>query len=223
MANNKPKITWKKVWWFIWEDESIWSWIANAAIAFVLIKFLVYPGLGFMLDTNYPIVAVVSGSMEHKIAASPVDPTGQFRLCGKVFDEKHYINFDEYWDTCKDWYLVNTNISKQDFRNVIFHNGFNTGDIMILVGEEPEDLKTGDVIVYKTARPDPIIHRIVNIVEENGSYYFQTKGDHNPGSNGDEYKIAEEQLIGKAVFRIPLLGWIKIGFVKLLVTINIIK
>lgn len=222
MGKKQHKITWKKLWWFIWEDDSIWSWIVNVVIAFILIKFLVYPGLGFLLHTGYPIVAVVSGSMEHKIAVSPADPAGELRLCGNVFEEKRYIDFDEYWGSCRNWYMENTNISKSDFRDFSFYNGFNTGDIMILFGKETEDLKIGDVIVYKTARPDPIIHRIVNKWEEDNRYYFHTKGDHNPASNGDEYKIAEEQIIGKAVFRIPLLGWIKIWFVKLLIAINLI-
>jgi len=56
----------KKTWWFIWESDSIWSWIVNIILAFVIIKFLVYPGLGFAMQTSHPIVAVVSGSMEHK-------------------------------------------------------------------------------------------------------------------------------------------------------------
>ncbi|MEA3514214.1 MAG: signal peptidase I [Nanoarchaeota archaeon] len=232
MAKNKrrkPELTWKFAWWFIWEDNSILSWVANAVIAFILIKFIVYPGLGFMLDTSHPIVAVVSGSMEHKLTQTCIEydtdsrgysycakSSEDYFLCGKSFDEKERIHYDTYWNICEEWYIKNTEISKSYFRDFRFHNGFNTGDIMILVGKEPENLKIGDVIVYQTARPDPIIHRIVNIFEEDEKYYFQTKGDHNPGSNGDEYRITEEQIIGKAVLRIPLLGWIKIGFVNML-------
>ena len=55
----------KKIWYFIWEDDSLLSWIVNIVLAFLLIKFLIYPGLGFALSTDYPIVAVISGSMEH--------------------------------------------------------------------------------------------------------------------------------------------------------------
>ena len=218
----KKKSLGKKVWWFIWEDDSILSWIVNIILAFILIKFIVYPGLGFLLDTSHPIVAVVSGSMEHKIAVNPADPSDHYLLCGKVFGEKHMVNFDEYWDTCKPWYTENTNITKDKFREFKFHNCFNTGDIMILHGKEPENLKIGEVIVYQTTRSDPIIHRIVNKWEADGKYYFHTKGDHNPGSNGNEYKISEEQIIGKAVVRIPLLGWVKILFVKLLILLKII-
>jgi len=53
----------KRLWHFLWEEDSIWSWIANVIIAFVIIKFLLYPGLGFVLGTPAPIAAVFSGSM----------------------------------------------------------------------------------------------------------------------------------------------------------------
>ena len=66
MKKKDLNSTWKKVWHFIWEDNSIWSWIVNIILAFILIKFIVYPGLGLALGTSYPIVAVVSNSMEHE-------------------------------------------------------------------------------------------------------------------------------------------------------------
>ena len=65
MTQSKFRKFLKKLWYFLWEENSVWSWIANIALAFILIKFVVYPGIGLILGTNYPIVAVVSGSMEH--------------------------------------------------------------------------------------------------------------------------------------------------------------
>ena len=66
MAQKKSaKDIWKKVWHFIWEEDSVASWVVNIILAFVLIKFIVYPGLGFALGTTHPVVAVVSPSMEH--------------------------------------------------------------------------------------------------------------------------------------------------------------
>ena len=192
--HNFKKIL-KKTWHFIWEDDSIWSWIVNIILAFVLIKFIVYPGLGFLLSTSHPIVAVVSSSMEHN----------------------HQL--DKWWDLNKEWYL-NEDITRADFQIFSFKNGFNRGDIMVLKGKKPADIKTGEVIVFKSGRPDPIIHRVVKTWEENGTYYFQTKGDNNRDSiisaYMDETKIIQERVIGKAVFRIPLLGYIKIWFVELI-------
>jgi hypothetical protein len=180
----------KKTWYFIWEDDSIWSWLVNIVLAFVLIKFIVYPGLGLLLGTSHPVVAVVSGSMEHD------------------------GSFEEWWDDQKGFYLA-YNITAEGFRDYSFPNGFNTGDIMVLRGAPSDKVRVGDVIVFRTGQPDPVIHRVVRVYSDNGRVLFQTKGDHNIASRNDEKRIAESQVIGKAFFRIPLLGWIKIGFVKI--------
>ena len=191
------KKTWKKIWHFIWEDDSIWSWLANIALAFVLIKFIVYPGLGLVLGTSYPVVAVVSESMEHN------------------------GNFDAWWGNAGTWY-ANNKINKEDFENFPLKNGFDKGDIMILRGKPPQDIKVGDVVVFWSAKRDPIIHRVVK-KWYNNTYYFQTKGDNyktNPfsikSSFLDETSVSEQQVAGNAVFRIPLLGYIKIWFVDIL-------
>jgi signal peptidase I len=195
MDKKKFKKTLKKVWWFIWEDDSVWSWLVNIVLAFVLIKFIVYPGLGLILGTNYPIVAVVSESMEHN------------------------MDFDDWWDENKEWY-IERGITKEEFLDFPLKNGFYKGDIMILVGKKPESLNVGDVIVFKSNKPDPIIHRVVEKWEENGRYYFKTKGDNNrdsiKNSLVDETRISEDRIVGKAVFKIPLLGYIKIIFVEIL-------
>jgi signal peptidase I len=195
MDKKKIKGMLKKFWWFIWEDESIWSWIVNVILAFVLIKFIVYPGLGLILGTGYPIVAVVSSSMEHD------------------------GSFDDWWSLQDDWY-TEFNIDVDEFRSYDFKNGFNKGDIMILYGAKPKNIELGEVIVFRSNRPDPIIHRVVKTWSDDNEYYFQTKGDHNPDSiqsiGLDETNIKGEQVIGKAVVRIPFLGYIKIWFVDLI-------
>lgn len=195
-------------WRFIWEDDSVWSWIANVAIAFILIKFMVYPGLGLILGTSHPIVAVVSGSMEHD------------------------GSFDEWWSskavcgneycTQSDWY-VQKGISKVAFQKYGFKDGFNKGDIIVLLGKKPEKINKGDVIVFNSIyKKEPIIHRVVDVKagsagsEGSKEYMFQTKGDHNFDVGRYDTDIKDSTVIGKAVFRLPYLGWIKIWFVKLL-------
>ena len=190
-----------KAWYFIWEEDSVLSWVVNIVIAFVLIKFLVYPGLGFALGgTSHPIVAVVSGSMEHDVA------------------------FDDWWQKHENFYDKH-NISKSEFREYKFDGGFNKGDIMVLYKTKPENIEVGDVLVFRSIRPDPIIHRVVDTWEENGSYYFKTKGDHNSVSiksfKLDETRIPEDQVIGEAVFRVPFVGWVKIGAVELLARLGL--
>ncbi len=192
----------RKIWYFIWEEDSIWSWIVNVILAFVIIKFLLYPGLGFVLGTPAPIVAVVSGSMEHD------------------------GNFEQFWSDplccngactkkeAQGAYYENVNISRDDFKGFDFVNGFNKGDIMILYS--PKNSDVGDVIVYLVPnRPDPIIHRVIKLSEENGQKLFWTKGDHNCDVGSFEQHIPDKAVIGKAVWRVPLLGWVKILAVDL--------
>ncbi len=214
---------WKKTWYFIWESDSILSWIVNIILAFVLIKFIIYPGLGFAMQTSHPVVAVVSGSMEHKATNPCIEfnknrecvrfDKNSYNICGKTFTSQQKTDLGSFWNICGGWYENNTAITKQDFENFKFKNGFNKGDIMVLRGVKPEKIQEGDTIVYmsKTA-PYPIIHRIISTENSEDNYIFRTKGDHNPGADSP---VNEEKIIGKAVVRIPLLGWIKIGFVKL--------
>lgn len=187
----------RKIWHFIWEDDSFWSWIVNVILAFVLIKYVVYPVLGVTLATTHPVVAVVSESMEHD------------------------SNFNKWWNNAGTWYVPN-GIQKEDFEKFPLKNGFNKGDIMVLRGLKPEKVEVGDVIVFWGTKRDPIIHRVVKTWQESGKFHYQTKGDNyktNPTSirnpTLDETNISEEQVIGHAVVRIPLLGYIKIGFVEL--------
>jgi len=202
MDKKEAKKMLKGIRYFIWEDNSIWSWIANVILAFILIKFVVYPGLGFLLSTTHPIVAVVSGSMEHN------------------------SNFDGWWDKNGKWYLDN-NLKKDDFLQFPLKNGFNKGDIMILTGKNPENIEVGDVIVFRSNKPDPIIHRVVKKRQNNSIYFFQTKGDNNKDSikNSiiDETNINQGQIIGNASVKIPILGFIKIWFVEILKFVGIVK
>ena len=191
------KKAWKKIWYFVWEDNSIWSWIVNIILAFVLIKFIVYPGLGIILSTSHPVVAVVSESMEHN------------------------SNFDGWWNNAGNWYVANS-INKDNFDSFPLKDGFDKGDIMVLKGKKSKDIEIGDIIVFWSAKKDPIIHRVVKKWQENNIYYFQTKGDNyktNPmsikSSFLDETNVSEEQVVGNAVLRIPLIGYIKIWFVDI--------
>ncbi len=227
MNNSKNDLSnmLKKTWDFIWHSDSVWSWLINIVLAFVFIKFIFYPGVGILLtgselveegDFNrYPLVAVVSGSMEHmKISHDKdLDP----HLCGNEYDKTDYIvNFDEYWKECGLWYMEN-GITKEQFSKYTFKRGFNKGDIIFIYRKDPKNLKIGDVIVFKSnVRPDPIIHRVVSIDTDGNKIRFDTKGDHNQGKGSLDKGISEDVVIGVGVFRVPYLGWFKIWFVDLI-------
>jgi len=212
---QKIKKSWKKVWKFLWHSDSAASWIVNIIIAFLLIRFVVYPLLGLVLGTGFPVVAVVSESMEHGLYND--------QLCGQDFAE-FPESFDSYWNICGYWY-EKINISKEEFEQYPLKNGFNRGDIIVLRGAHRDSLSVGDVLVFQGPKPQPIIHRVVKewevVNDETGEVgmYYQTKGDHNRDSFGGdlgELEIGEDRILGKGWLRIPYLGWIKIAFVDLL-------
>ena len=55
----------KKLWYYLWEDEGIIGWIVTVIVSFIFVKFILLPGLGLLLGTPFPVVAVVSSSMDH--------------------------------------------------------------------------------------------------------------------------------------------------------------
>ncbi len=170
----------KKVWKFIWNEDSFASWIVNVILAFLIVKFLIFPGLGWALGTSHPVVAVVSESMDHK------------------------GDFENWWERQGGWY-EERNITKEEFMKYDMKDGFQKGDIIFLKGKE--EFEIGEIIVFNANSNNPIIHRVV---KKNGNY--QTKGDANTDSskNLGETEIARERIIGKALFRVPLLGWVKV-------------
>ena len=205
----------KKIWNWIWNSDSILSWVVALVLIFVFVKFIFFPFLSLVMGTTLPLAGVESSSMDHQIVGSS--------LCGNIYNkkEKFRLNFDDYWNKCGNWYEEN-NISKEEFSRFSLKNGFRKGDIIVVWGRfEP---KLGNIIIFRanpeSSAPRPIIHRIVSIEGE----VIQTKGDHNLGqltiSNNpygtDETNIRDDQIIGKALFKVPYLGWPKIWLVEFL-------
>lgn len=210
-------MSWKKLWWFIWKDDSFASLLLNILIAVVLIKFVIYPVLGLILGTSFPVVAVVSCSMQHDATNCWADcylkgqgdlnycVNREKNLCGKNIEDAGVAKV-KYWSVCGDWY-VEKGISEADFKLFQQSNGFNIGDIFVL--RKADNIKIGDVIVYNNKISNaPIIHRVVGIKDG----YYQTKGDHNSASFPFEEKITNEQIYGKVLLKIPYLGWVKVLF-----------
>ena len=191
----------KKFFKYVWEADTITAYSLNILFAFLIIKFLVYPGLGLIFGTSFPVVAVVSSSMEHD---------GSFQ---NWFESPAVCGSQPC--TQQQWYTY-VGVTKNSFENFFFRNGFNKGDVMVLFGTKPKRLEVGDVIVFRAQQAEPIIHRIVAKQERDGRLIFSTKGDHNPAQLPVETYISEEQILGRAVFRIPFFGYIKIWFVQLL-------
>ena len=212
----------KKIWDWIWNSDSLLSWIIALILIFIFVKFIFFPILSLIMGTSLPLAGVESSSMDHQIIK---DDLGILSLCGIYTKNKiEFMDFNEYWRFCGEWYEEN-GITKNEFSEFPLKNGFKKGDIVIVYGRfEP---KIGDIIIFKanseSLAPRPIVHRIVKIDNKNLAI-IQTKGDHNEKQlskdnnylKTDETKIFEDQIIGKVVFKIPYLGWFKIWVTDLL-------
>ena len=78
-------------------------------------------------------------------------------------------------------------------------------NIIITRKVKPEDIKVGDVISFKDKNEDIVItHRVVEVKDINGIYFYQTKGDNN--SSVDQNLVPYSQIQGKYMFKVPFLG-----------------
>lgn len=86
----------------------------------------------------------------------------------------------------------------------------NTGDLVVVTPVGPENIEVGDIIAHEDPdrRENVIItHRVVEIIEagDEGDLSFRTKGDAN--EDVDIYTVDASELVGKAAFVIPSLGY----------------
>ena len=77
------------------------------------------------------------------------------------------------------------------------------GDVAIIEKCTPNDLKVGDIIEYQM-EGYTVIHRIIKIYQEDGEFFYITKGDNN--QTQDRLPVSEDQLIGKVLFKIKYIG-----------------
>lgn len=189
---NKIEKTLDKFWYLLWKDNSLKGWIFSVIILFIFIKLTLFPGLNLITGTELPLAIVESCSMYHK--------------------NNLLSNYNVWWEEHSSKY-ENYNINKVQFERFIFKRGFNKGDILFVLGANPEKLKVGDVIIFEGGRSNPLIHRIIKITKTGENYSFSTIGDNNNGQLIIEKDIKQEQLIGKAVFKLaPYIGWGKLIF-----------
>ncbi|MDH3353151.1 MAG: signal peptidase I [Nanoarchaeota archaeon] len=168
--------------WKFLQEDSWSSFAATLIIAFITIKFIFFPTLSLITGTQLPLVIVESCSMYH-----------------------HEDGFEK---TFESPVYENHNVSIEDTKNWIFQNGFSKGDVIFVV--EAKDIKIGDVIIFNGGTTHPLIHRVI----KTGDYY-ETKGDNdktNMVQLAQEKYISENQLVGKALFKVPFIGWAKLIF-----------
>lgn len=94
-----------------------------------------------------------------------------------------------------------------------------TGDIVIVLKTDPDNLNIGDVIQYM-ADGYTVTHRVVDIFETSDGRYFITKGDANKLPDDP---VKEDRVIGKVIFVLPKVGLIPLYLKKLFELWGIIK
>ncbi len=104
------------------------------AVLGVFAAFALHKFLGFALQTDLPVVAVVSSSMQHNNA-----------------ELTHY-----------GWLDRNLGYNKTYIDSWPFKDGFLIGDMPVVQGTE--NVAVGDIVVYSTSNQNvPIIHRVVRV------------------------------------------------------------
>jgi len=195
------KSLWKSFIHF-WNDDSLKSWLifllVILPVLFLLIKFVFFPTINLISGATQTLVVIETASMHHE---------------GSLGNILYFpINFDNYWNQAKDWY-ISRNISKDQFEKFPFKTGMEVGDIIVLTKRGKINL--GDVIVFEVGEKRPIIHRVVSIRIENNKTIYSTKGDANPSQLSFETSIPKNKVLGKAVAKIPRLGIPKVIAAKI--------
>ena len=187
------KEAWEKFWFLLWKDNSLKGWIFSVIFLFIFIKFIFFPLMSLATGSELPLAIVESCSMYHK---------------GNLLS-----NFNDWFQRHEEKYS-SLDINQTEFSGFSLKKGFNKGDILLITRATPEKIEVGDIIIFKSELKNPIIHRVTNIQEKSdGSLVFSTMGDNNNGQLSFEKEITEEQLVGKASFKLaPYAGWIKLIF-----------
>ena len=187
----------KDFWAWLWNSDSPWSWVVFFVLAFILIRVVFFSLASFATGSPMPFVVIESCSMNHP---------------------GFFGDFESWWQSYGSWY-EEQNITKEQFQEFKYNLGMKMGDIIVV--SKRGGINLGDVIIFQTNKEAtsvrPIIHRAISLGP------LATKGDYNSkqltlANNAyriDETSIGQEQVIGRAVFKIPRLGWVKLIFVKI--------
>ncbi|MHA1597038.1 MAG: signal peptidase I [Candidatus Asgardarchaeia archaeon] len=97
----------------------------------------------------------------------------------------------------------------------------NVGDILVVRGVPPEEVKVGDIIVFTPPwfSGESIVHRVIDKFELNGTLFFVTKGDNNPVADPP---TNSSYLVGVVIAIIPKLGLITLFMKKTFFAIPLI-
>jgi len=106
--------------------------------------------------------------------------------------------------------FLNTDLPLVVVASGSMHPALEVGDLVIVQGVNATQIKINDIIVFDLIEDDYItrtVHRVVDIrILSNRTYVFTTKGDNN--TSEDPSPVPENQIHGRVIYCIPLLGYL---------------
>lgn len=169
----------------LWKNEYVKTIVMFILI--ILIVFGLWYGSQLVLNTQYPALAVATGSM-CKVQPNRCDGwTHPFELTLHVGD-----------------LIIVQGINPKDIKA-----NYSVGDIIVFHKPKLSEEAPDELIVHRAVESE--------INTDNGLVYFETKGDGNTGVDpfdndyrGEDYtwhnKISEKLVVGKVILRIPWVG-----------------
>jgi len=175
-----------KEWWYDVTEGPI-GWVIYLAIG-VGLAILLNVGLSFVLSTDYPVVTVESDSMK------PVLYPGDIVFVRSVEEYKSgdIIVFDGWKVTPIIHRIVSISERTEENISVDVWKDFD--------GITVDELKE------------------IHYDKDDVDFLYVTKGDNNPVCDqceGTADMVFKEDIHGKKIFRVPYIGWIKLGGVRL--------
>lgn len=82
---------------------------------------------------------------------------------------------------------------------------YHVGSLVYVKSVDAAELEVGDVITFELGGGVRGTHRIIEVLDNNGSLSFRTKGDSN--DDADANPVLPSSLVGEVKFTIPYLGF----------------
>lgn len=169
------------------EAKQFWKWLRGDSWGALLVSlFLIFLLIRFII---FPVLSILTGTALPLVIVESCSMYHSQEL-DKILENGIYEDYG---------------ITLNDTESWPFKNGLSKGDIIFVLGDD--SIEVGDVIIFDAGIGIPIIHRVIG-----SGMTVTTKGDNNYGLIPQEQDIKKEQIIGRAVFRVPALGWIKLIF-----------
>ena len=105
-------------------------------------------------------------------------------------------------------YVLNTGYPVVVVEGVSMETTYIQGDLLVLKGIPVQDIKLGDVVVYRrTVNSMLIVHRVVAIKTISGVLYFTTQGDNRQTNPSPDYPdVPAEDIVGTVIYHVAALG-----------------